>query len=116
MKRIHVAGVALLLGISAALGLFAATRTAGLSSQTQRHASNAAIVARTHRLDQVERALRRALRDRPPALPAVPRASQPVSAPQVVYRRPAPIVVIKHTSHHDSEREADSEGGGGGDD
>jgi hypothetical protein len=117
MKRIHVLGVALLLGLAAVLGLVAATRTTGVARHAQPRTSDAAIVARARRLNQVEFALRRALRDRPPALPPVPSASAPapVAAPQVVYRRPAPIVLVKHTSHHDDGHESESEGGGGGD-
>ena len=117
MKRIHVVGVALLLSLAAVLGLFAATRTASLATNAQRRTSDAAIAARAQRLNRVELALQRALRDRPPALPPVPTSGAPAAAtaPQIVYRRPAPVVVIKHTSHHDDEHEAEGDGGGGDD-
>jgi hypothetical protein len=116
MKKIHALLIALTLAVSAGLGLAAATRTAGLrTGATSTQTQTASIVARSHRLDRVEAALRRALRDKPPALPAVPAAGRRVAAapaPQVVYRRPAPIVVVKHASHHDSEGEREAEGGG----
>jgi len=115
MKKIHALLIALILAVSAGLGLAAATRTAGLRTAAATHTQTAAIAARSHRLDRVEAALRRALRDKPPALPAVPAAGRPVAgapAPRVVYRRPAPVVVLKHSSHHDSEGDREAEGGG----
>jgi hypothetical protein len=116
MKKIHALLIALILAVSAGLGLAAATRTVGLrTATTSARPQTAAIAARSQRLDRVEASLRRALRDKPPALPAVPAAPRPIAglpAPQVVYKRPAPIVVLKHGSHHGSDREAE----GGGDD
>src|SRR5205085_789366 len=101
MKKIHALAIALILAVSAGLGLAAATRTAGLRNATPTTAtSSGAIAVRSHKLDRVQAAPRRALRDKPPALPAVPAARRPAASPpqQVVYRRPAPIVVIKHGS------------------
>jgi hypothetical protein len=116
MKKIHALLIALILAVAAGLGLAAATRTAGLrTATTSTRTQTAAIVARSQRLDRVEAALRRALRDKPPALPAVPAARRRVAAtaaPQVVYKRPAPIVVLKHGSYHDSEGDHEAEGGG----
>jgi hypothetical protein len=116
MKKAHVVAVALLLGLAALLGVLAASRTVGVGASSRAQATTSAIKARVQRLNRVERELRRALRDRPPALPPVPASTHGVvAAPRVVYRRPAPIVVIKHSSHHDDsggEREAQ----GGGDD
>jgi hypothetical protein len=115
MKKTHALLIALILAVSAGLGLAAATRTAGLRTATSTHTHTASIVARSRRLDRVEAALRRALRDKPPALPAVPGARRPVAAaaaPRVIYTRPAPIVVVKHGSHHDSDGEREAEGGG----
>jgi hypothetical protein len=114
MKRRHVFAVAVLLGSAAAFGVIAASRTAGLGPATSARSSRASVSARVQRLDRVELALRRALRDRPPALPAVPRArtaSAGVGSPQIVYQRPAPIVVVRHRPHAD-EGGADREGGG----
>ena len=112
MKNVHALAVALLLGLAAGVGVFAATRTAGVRSATQPRTSSSAIVARSRRLDQVERQLRRALRDRPPALPAVPPAPASAAVPRVVYQRPAPLVVLSHsTSHHEGDDTREAEGG-----
>jgi hypothetical protein len=113
MKKIHALAIALILAVSAGLGLAAATKTAGLRSGTPTTVTTkAAIAARSRKLDHVEAALRRALRDKPPTLPALPAARRPAAAPaqRVVYRRPAPIVVIKHTHHGDDGSEHESEG------
>ena len=115
MKKTHALLIALILAVSAGLGLAAATKTSGLrSATTSTPTQTAAIAARAHRLNRVEAALRRALRDKPAALPAVPTARRPTAAapaPRVVYTRPAPIVVIKHNPHHDSEGDREAEGG-----
>ena len=116
MKKIHVVAVALLLGIAAVFGLVAATRTAGVRTPAQAHVARATIAAREHRLALVERRLQRALRDRPPALPAVPVLQRPASpSPQIVYRRPAPLVVVKSSGHH-GEHESEGRESGGPDD
>ena len=108
MNKIHVTVVALILGVSGAFGVAAATRTAGLRTTSAKPgASDAAISARAHRLDKAARAIARARRDKPPALPGVPAAhgSGRAQAPRVVYQRPAPVVVVRHTGHHESEHE-----------
>lgn len=116
MKKLHVLAVALLLGVAAVFGVVAATRTVGLGASAHAKVSHTAIAARAKRLNAAERALRRALKDRPPPLPAVPAATRSVQAvaPQIVYQRPAPLVVTTHSqrhSEHDGEHEA--EGGDG---
>ena len=112
MKNVHVITVALLLGVAAVLGVVAASRTAVVGAVSQSHASNAFLAARAQRLDRVEVALRKALRDRPPALPRVPAAKNPArTGARVIYRRPAPIVILKHSSHHDDSGDRESEGG-----
>jgi hypothetical protein len=111
MNKTHAAIVALLLAVAAVLGVFAATRTAAVGAAARPQVSSATIAARAHRLDRVEAALRKALRDRPPALPAVPTAPAARAVPPtVVYRRPAPLVVVRHTGHHD-DGEAHDHGG-----
>jgi hypothetical protein len=108
MKKIHVTVVALILGVAGALGVAAATRTAGLRTTTAHSSvSNAAIGARAHRLDKVARDIARARRDKPPALPAVPAARKTGGSPaqHIVYQRPAPVVVVTHSGHHESEHE-----------
>jgi hypothetical protein len=112
MRKAQVAVVALLLGVAAVLGVLAATRTAGVGAAARSNVTSATVAARAHRLDRLELALRRALRDRPPALPQVPTSSpRPAAAPHVVYRRPAPIVVLKDNPRHDDEGEMGTETG-----
>jgi hypothetical protein len=109
MKKIHVLAVAFLLGVAAVFGVLAATRTAGVGAAAHARVSKSAIAVRSNRLNMAERALRRALKDRPPALPAVPAASRSAQTPQIVYRRPAPLIVLAHgRSHteHETEHEA----------
>lgn len=109
MKKIHVLVVAAVLGLAALVGVVAAAQTAGIGKAQTARVSDRAIAARTHKLDATERALKRALKDRPPALPARPSASTPAaSSGRVVYRRPAPLVVIKHSGAH-GEHEHESE-------
>jgi hypothetical protein len=118
MNKIHVTAVALILGVAGALGIAAATNTAGLrTSSAKAGVSDATIAARSHRLDKVERQIARALRDKPPALPSVPaaHARSQARAQQVVYQRPAPIVVVKHSGHREDEHENEHEHEGGDD-
>lgn len=108
MSKMHALVVAAILALSAGFGLVAATRTAGLRSASP-SVSSTAVSARAHKLDRVEASLRRALRDKPPALPALPasRGSAVAAAPHVVFHRPAPIIVVKHRSSSEAESEAD---------
>jgi hypothetical protein len=114
MNKMHALAVAIILTVSAGFGLVAAARTAGLHSASGSAAvSSPAISARAQKLDRVEASLRRALRDRPPALPALP-PSRPAAAaavPRVVYHRPAPIVVVKHRPSSEAEHETEHERG-----
>jgi hypothetical protein len=117
MKRIHVLTVALLLGVAAVFGVVAATRTGHVGAAAHTRVSSGTIKARSRRLARVERQLRRALRDRPPALPPVPAVRSPAPpaaqlatsppAPRIVYHRPAPVVVVTHSRGH-GERESES--------
>lgn len=111
MKKIHVAVVALLLGLAAVLGTFAATRTASLGTAS-RHAGDAAYTARVRQLNAFSAKLRHELAAKPAQLQA---PAPTAAAPRIVYRRPAPIVVVKHTGHGDDGFEQ-AAGGGGGDD
>ena len=62
MKRIHIIFIALVLGVAAAAGLFAATRTVGLGQAASAHrTSEHAVAARSARLDRLERSLDKAL-------------------------------------------------------
>jgi hypothetical protein len=117
MNKIHATVVALILGASGALGVAAATRTAGLRAPATGGVSDAAVAARAKQLDKVERQISRARRDKPPALPAVPaaRRSPPAQRQAVVVRRPAPVVVVAAGSgSHESEDEHDDDHGGHG--
>ena len=110
MKKIHVLAVAALLGLAAVVGVVAASQTAGIGTAQTARASNDTIVLRANRLDAAERALKRALAHRPPALPARPSASSSAApVAQVIYRRPAPVVVLKHRGAG-GEHEHESEG------
>lgn len=118
MNKIHVTVVALILGVAGAFGVAAATKTAGLrTSSATTGVSHATIAARSHRLDKVARDIARARRDKPPALPAVPatHADSQSQAQRVVYQRPAPVVVVSHSGHHEDEHENEHEQGGGDD-
>lgn len=138
MARKHAVVVALFLGLAAAVGGFAAIKTAALG-QPQARASastneSAALLRRTRILDRQEVALRRAIAKRPPRLPKVPKfapvsiprpavpaqvatASSAAAAPQttVRYVRPALVIVTKHRAgggEHESEhQEPEHEGG-----
>ena len=95
MKKIHVAVVALLLGVAAAAAMLAATRTAGLATPARQDAT---VVARTRQLDAFEASLRRQLAQA---------AAQggPAQAPRIVYHRPPAVVVTTHHGSEDGEHE-----------
>ena len=127
MNRTHAAVIAGVLALAALAGMLAATRTTTLGASAQQ-SSAAALARRTQQLDRFEAALRRQLAAKTPKLPAVPHvpAATPISAgaaapapQQVIYRRPAPVVVVKHRAggeHEGGEHEGSGDGGGGGDD
>lgn len=105
MKRVHIAVVALLLGLAAVLGTLAATRTAGLATST-RQTNDAAVHARAKQLDALAASLRRQL-----AAKSAGAASAPAPAPRVVYHRPPPVVVTTHHSGGDDSHDHESEHG-----
>lgn len=96
--------IALVLGLAAALGAFAAIRTSRLGAAARAEGA-AALTARERRLTAAERSLRRALEEQPAAASAA-------RAPRTVYVRPAPVVVHAHR-HGDDEGEREE---GGSDD
>jgi hypothetical protein len=110
MKRAHVVAIALVLGLAAVFGLLAATKTAGIATGGRAQASAAAIAARSKTLDRTEAALRRALRDRPPALPPAHARAQ-----RIIVHRPAPLIVVTHHRGGEHEAEHEAEGHGGDD-
>jgi hypothetical protein len=109
MSKLNVVVIAALLALAAVLGTVAATRTVSLGASAKQ-ASAAAVQARSKQLDAYQASLRRALARKPPALPAAPRATAGTGTQRVIYHRPPPIVVVKHTHHGDDGYE------GGGDD
>jgi hypothetical protein len=115
MQKIHVLAVALVLGLAAVVGVVAATQTTGIgAARSAARASDHAIAVRSKKLDSAERALARALKARPPALPHAPSPSAvaaPAATSRVVYRRPAPVVILKHRAGG-GEHEQESEGSG----
>ncbi len=128
MNRKRSLIVSLAVGVAALAGVFALGHTLSLGNQS--HATTDRQVAlRTAQLNRYEASLRKALAQKPPALPPVP-ASAVRSAParslatsplqsaatapvqsaapvRVVYHRPPPIVVVKHRTggEHESENE-----------
>lgn len=118
MHKLHVTVIALLLAGAAVFGAVAVARTTGLGSAA-RQSNDAAFAARVHQLSTYAAKLRKELRAKPPALPAVPKA-KPVAAaaaaaaPRIVYHRPPPVVVTVH--HHGDDGSGEADGGGGGDD
>jgi hypothetical protein len=120
----HRIAIAAILGLAVIAGLVGLTRTLdlGAASQTSRQVSPSAFVARSHKLDRAESALRHALKRRPPALPAMPAPTDPtpVASPapvhpavqQVTYVRPPPHVVTVHRAGGAGDDHG--EGGSGG--
>ena len=125
MHPTHRIAIAAILGLAVVAGLVGLTRTLdlGAASQTSRQISPSAFVARSHRLDRAESALRHALTRRPPALPAMPAQTDPAPAAspapvqpavqQVTYVRPPPRVVTVHRAGG-GEGDDHGEGGSGG--
>lgn len=116
MNRTRAFLVSLAVGLAAIAGVVALGQTLALG-QSSHAASDRQIAARTARLDRYEASLRRALKQKPPALPAVPVASTTSPGAQsaaptarVVYHRPPPIVVVKHRAGGELEHEYEAEG------
>jgi hypothetical protein len=115
MTRTSALLVSLAIGVAAIFGVFAVSRTLSLGSHAQ-SATAAQVAAKTRQLARYEASLRKALAQKPPALPpaatgatAVP-AAQPI---RVVYHRPPPIVIHKHRAGGEG---SDASEGGGADD
>jgi hypothetical protein len=104
MKRATAVLISVAIAIAVVFGAMAVFRTTSLGAAAQR-TSSATIAARSRALDRFELSLRRELRKTPPPLPAT--GSPPAAEPRVVYRRPAPILVIKHRHHDDDGQESE---------
>lgn len=132
MNKGHALLIALVVGIAAIAGTIAATKTAHLGQSATAHPKtpSALIAQRTKALNKTEVALRKALKQKPPKLPALPKAAPAAAAPatsmvaapipavaaapapqRVVYVRPKPIVVTVHRKA--GEYEAERDGGEG---
>jgi hypothetical protein len=111
MHKLQTTAVAALLAVAVVLGSVAVVRTTGLGAAS-RHQNDAAVAAKTRQLAAYERKLVRALAAKTPALPKVPAvpaapkstpAPAPAPAQRVIYQRPPPVVVVKHTHHGDDD-------------
>ena len=121
MNRTRALIVSLAVGLAAIAGVFALGHTLALSNATS-STTDQKVAQRTRQLNRYEASLRKALAQKPPALPAVPRAGStgstlqvaagtpaPSVAPvRVIYHRPPPVVVVKHRAG--GEVEAEHEG------
>lgn len=113
MHPIHRSAVAAILGLAVIVGLLGLSRTLDVGATTAKShpADTAALARRSHALDRVQASLRKALAQRPPALPAVPTYPAPAAAPaagrpavqQVTYVRPPPHVVTVHRAGGEHE-------------
>ena len=115
MHPIHRTAVAAILGLAVIAGLLGLSRTLDLGAATAKShpTDTAALARRSHALDRVQASLKKALAQRPPALPAVPTYSAPAAAPaaaaarpagrQVTYVRPPPRVVTIHRAGGEHE-------------
>jgi hypothetical protein len=114
MNKAHLTILAVLFAASAVLGAVAVTRTTHLGAAS-RAAEDATVAAQTHQLNAYAASLKKQLRAKPPALPAVPKAaavhSSASATPRIVYQQPPPIVVTVHRHGDDGS----DEGGGGND-
>jgi hypothetical protein len=130
VNRKHAFSISLAVGVAAVAGALAATKTIhlGQNAAVQSKTPSALIAQRTKALDRTETALRKALKQKPPALPPLPSlpstvaaAGPPASAPappaqeqRVVYVRPAPIIRhVPRAGGHEAEHEGEAESEGG---
>ncbi|MGH3024725.1 MAG: hypothetical protein ACRDNI_13785 [Gaiellaceae bacterium] len=112
MKRLHALAVAVLLGVVAVAGTFAAldTTSLGMAASEEASVSDAEIQARDKKLDRAERALRRAEKKRPPKLPALPaRRSAPPAASPAAPPAPAATAVAVRREDDLAEVEVDDD-------
>lgn len=134
MNKRHALATALVIALAATAGTVAAVRTAGIGGSST-STSSAQIDQRNHALDRAEAALRKALAEKLPKLPALPSAAStasgpaasapapapapapaivparpapraaPARAPKIVYVRPKPIIVTRPRAGGDDESE-----------
>lgn len=118
MNRTRALIVSLAVGLAAIAGVFALGHTLALSNATS-STTDQKVAQRTRQLNRYEASLRKTLAQKPPVLPAVPRAGSTgstlqlatgtaapgVASARVIYHRPPPVVVIKHRAGGDAETE-----------
>jgi len=115
MNRTRALVISLAIAVAAVGGVFAVASTVQLGADA-RSTSDAQVARRTAQLDRYEASLRKALAQKPPALPPVPRtvsqsATLQSAAPaRVVYHRPPPVVIVKHRAGGEAESEYEGEG------
>ena len=108
MNRTRALVVSLAVALAAVFGVVALGQTLTLGQQA-RSTSDRQVSQRNAQLDRYEASLRKALAQKPPALPPLPdtsNASAPVqsAAPvRVVYHRPPPVVVVHHRAGEESD-------------
>ncbi|HEY5159861.1 MAG TPA: hypothetical protein VII83_02200 [Gaiellaceae bacterium] len=98
MRKSHVLVLAVLIAVGSALGTFALTRTTELGVKAREASTkdvDAAVAARRRQLNALEISLRKALAQKPPKLPALPKLKkpQPVQVATRVYT-PAPVTSV----------------------
>jgi hypothetical protein len=129
VKTVHAISIALLLGLAAALGAVAATKTvaAGHAPATSAPTAAPSVASREARLAHWQRQLQRALHHRLPKLPRLvhfPRVVAPAApAPAFIAQTAAPAqrTIYVHAkapraSAHPGEHEDDGRSGDGGHD
>jgi hypothetical protein len=115
MNRLHALVVAVLLGIAAVAGSYAALGTTALGvTASEATLSDAQIAAREAKLDKAERALRRAAKRQPPALPPLParRSSASLAAAPGSGTPVAPVpgpAAFRDDDDHDSDDDWDDD-------
>jgi hypothetical protein len=136
MRPRYAAVISLILALAVGAGAYAAQQTSAASSSSATAGAkgvSAQVARRTRALDRMEASLRRALRQRPPALPRMPKfkpvkvepvttppaagsatanastppaaPAQPATQPRVVYVRPPARVVTVHRKGGEHEDE-----------
>jgi hypothetical protein len=107
MTRLQALLIALSVAFAVVAGTYAAMQTTRLGEGATTHVSATALAAQSRALDRTAAGLHRALRRRPPKLPAYHPAPATSPAPRVVYA-PAPVPAAAAPAHHH-----DGEGDGG---
>lgn len=114
MKRTHVLAITLILGVAAAAGAFAVSRTTVLASSPQLEPASIEVAAKKAQLDEVEHSIRAALATRPPKLPRLLHRKQAseVGGGQVVYVSSAgTLAPSTDDDHHELEDDDEHESG-----